>query len=274
MTLASLSSKAKQYGQICRHFDSPLFVIASRLGWPALKNFSYQLSVDGTDYAMLGRPTHGDLWVMREVLIEQTYKTLLPLLPPRPLRVVDVGAHIGSFTVWLHRTHGIAEAFCFEPDFDSFSLCEFNLRRNKIPATVQQRALGGTTREEDFWSDATTAARHSLQRRATTATAAARRVQVVGFAEWLGTVSGRFDVLKLDCEGAEWELLDNAVDAFSRFDIVVAEVHHDPTGAQRNARSIGALLAHQGFTTVSTAGLFLARQDAGDTARAGATVTA
>lgn len=269
-----MMSKLRQYRQLWRHFDSPLFVLASRMGWPALSHFSYQLSVDGTHYSMLGRPTHGDLWVMREVLIEQTYKQLLPLLPARPLRVVDVGAHIGSFTVWLQRKHGISEAFCFEPDFDSFTLCEFNLRRNGCPAIVQQRALGGRTREEDFWSDTTTAARHSLQRRSTSSTAAARRVQVVGFVEWLRTVPGRFDVLKLDCEGAEWELLDEAADAFSRFDIVVAEVHHDPTGAQRDARSIGALLANQGFTTVNTAGLYLARQGAGETPRVVAPVTA
>ena len=269
-----MMSKLRQYRQLWRHFDSPLFVLASRMGWPALSHFSYQLSVDGVDYSMLGRPTHGDLGVMREVLIEQTYKQLLPLLPSRPLRVVDVGAHIGSFTVWLHRTHGLSEAFCFEPDVDSFTICEFNLRRNGCPATVQQRALGGRTREEDFWSDATTAARHSLQRRSTSSTAAARRVQVVGFAEWLRTVPGRFDVLKLDCEGAEWELLDEAADAFSRFDVIVAEVHHDPTGAERDARSIGTLLANKGFTTVSTAGLYLARQGAGDAHRVAAAVTA
>ena len=267
-------SKVRQYGQLWRHFDSPLFVLASRLGWPALSHFSYQLSVAGVEYSMLGRPTHGDLWVMREVLIEQTYKELRPLLPARPLRIVDVGAHIGSFTVWLHKTHGLSEAFCFEPDFDSFTLCEFNLRRNGCPATVQQRALGGNTREDNFWSDGTTAARHSLQRRPTSSTAAARRVQVVGFAEWLRTVPGRFDVLKLDCEGAEWELLDQAADAFSRFDVIVAEVHHDPTGAQRDARSIGALLSQQGFTTVSTTGLYLARQGAAPAQHVGTPVSA
>ena len=258
-------SKLRQYRQLWRHFDSPLFVLATRMGWPALSHFSYQLSVDAVTYSMLGRPTHGDLWVMREVLIEQTYRQVLPLLPPRPLRVVDVGAHIGSFTVWLHRTHGISEGFCFEPDVDSFTVCEFNLRRNGCPATVQQLAVGGRTREENFWSDATTAARHSLQRRSTSSTAAARRVQVVGFAEWLRSVPGRFDVLKLDCEGAEWELLDEAADAFSRFDVVVAEVHHDPTGAERDGRSIDAILTNRGFTTISTAGLFLARRNATET---------
>ena len=47
-----------------------------------------------------------------------------------------------------------------------------------------------------------------------------------------------------------------------RFDVVVAEVHHDPTGAERDGRSIDAILTNRGFTTISTAGLFLARRNA------------
>src|SRR5688572_6858084 len=114
MNMSSLRIKAQQYWQLFKHFRSPLFVMATRLGWPKLTHFSYQLAKGGIDYTMVGRPARGDLWVMREVLVEETYRQILSLLPAGPVRILDVGGHIGSFSVWLHRNHGISDSFCLE----------------------------------------------------------------------------------------------------------------------------------------------------------------
>jgi FkbM family methyltransferase len=210
---------------------------------------------------MLGRPARGDLWIVREVLVEETYKPILPLLPTSAVRVVDVGAHIGAFTVWLHRSHGISEGFCVEPDAESFAACQFNLRMNACShVNVQQLALGGTTREGELWADATTHARNSLQRRASSTGQHGQTVQVVAFSDWLSEVPGQFDLLKLDCEGAEWEMLDAAPEVFSRFNVIVAEIHHDPTGAGRNGDFLAGVLAKLGFHTIRCDSLYVGRR--------------
>ena len=52
---------------------------------------------------------------------------------------------------------------------------------------------------------------------------------MIAFGEWLRTLQGDFDVLKLDCEGAEWEIVDETPnDAWRRFAIIVAEIHEEP----------------------------------------------
>jgi len=105
-----------------------------RLGFVKLKYFPYAISNGRNSYLMLGRPTTtsaADFFVLREVLVDETYRDVLPLLPQKALRVVDIGANLGSFTIWLNQTAKVDEAFCFEPEPDSFRLLRFNLANNR-----------------------------------------------------------------------------------------------------------------------------------------------
>jgi hypothetical protein len=88
------------------------------------------------------------------------------------------------------------------------------------------------------------------------------RVQVIALSEWLDQIEGDFDVLKMDCEGSEWEILDASPAAFTRFSIVIAEIHDDPKRG-RNIGDFAANLSHHGFTTVSLNGLYIGRRNRG-----------
>ena len=104
---------------VLESFDSPILIILMRLGLVKLKYFLFTIRKDSRRYEMLGRPVSasgGDISILREVLIDETYNAILPLLPSTPLRVVDIGANIGTFTVWLQGERSIREGFCFEPD--------------------------------------------------------------------------------------------------------------------------------------------------------------
>ncbi len=75
-------------------------------------------------------------------------------------------------------------------------------------------------------------------------------VAVISFGEWLGQIEGNFDVLKMDCEGAEWEIfrqMDSQQSA--RFQIVVVEVHFDPEKLQAVA-DFKPTMEKLGFETV------------------------
>ncbi len=259
--LKLISNKGKQYYQLFKHFRNPLLVFLARLGWIKIAYCSYHIHKNGIDYSMLGRARGGDLWILREVLVEETYRPILELLPAGPLRILDVGAHIGSFTIWLHRRHGVNEAFCFEPNSDSFSLCQFNVGQNGCDNVwLSRQAMGGSTRESEMWADPITHARSSLHRRATSSTTQQQRVQVIALNEWLEKVQGSFDLLKMDCEGAEWEMLKAAPAAFTRFSIIVAEIHEDPDG-QQNIGDFAAALSRHGFSTVHCDGFYIGRRE-------------
>jgi FkbM family methyltransferase len=188
---------------------------------------------------MLARPSTtamGDFYVIREVLIDETYRDVLPLLHKQAIRLVDIGANLGSFTLWMDRTTGLREAFCFEPEADSFRLLNFNLSLNDCSAAKtlecavggEQRTIRMALRKEN--PAATTIYDHHTS---LSAAEAARAVPVVTLENWLREVEGDFDLLKVDCEGAEWEIIRKTDPRiFARFRVIVAEVHDDPENRQ------------------------------------------
>jgi FkbM family methyltransferase len=260
MNLKSIRTKAKHSWQLIKHFQHPLLVPLARLGWIKVDYCSFRVRKGKVEYTVLGRPLGGDHRILREVLVDETYRPLLELLPQEPVRLIEIGAHIGAFTIWLHRQHGIGEAFCFEPDLESFALCQFNLTRNGSGNfRLHRQAIGGTTRECEIWIDPVAHAKSSLLSKRASSASQQSKVQVIAFSEWLEQVEGDFDVLKMDCEGSEWEILDATPAAFARFSIIIAEIHGDPNG-ERNICDFASALARNGFATVSSDRLYIGRR--------------
>jgi FkbM family methyltransferase len=224
-----------------------------RLGLLHIPFFPYRIKTNYGPVTMLARPGNvsmGDLFVLRELFIDETYGHLLPLVGEGPLRVVDIGANLGSFVVWLHRRHGVGEAFCFEPEPTSFQLCRFNLSENGCNfAEVAQRAVGGEARRINLQRAGNRPGAVSIYN-ASADDARTVQVDVVAFDQWMGAVAGEFDILKLDCEGAEWEILDHTpAEQLRRFRIIVAEVHGDDSG-KHTVEDFPRLLEERGFRTV------------------------
>jgi FkbM family methyltransferase len=233
-----------------KHFQNPLLIPLARLGVLKIDYCSFDVHNDHTIYKMLARPLGGDHRILREVLVEETYRSILELLPSRGLRVVDIGSHIGAFIVWLHRQHAVEEAFCFEPEADSFCLCRFNAGWNECEnVRLYQQAIGGLTRDSEMWIDPIAHARSSLQSSRRSPASYRVKIPVIALSDWVMTVNGNFDLLKMDCEASEWEILECCPDAFSRFSLIVAEIHRDPRGT-RDAQRFATELERLGFATL------------------------
>jgi FkbM family methyltransferase len=261
MNLQSIRTKAKHSWQLIKHFQHPLVVPLARLGWIKVDYCSFRVRKGKFDYNVLGRPLGGDHRILREVLVDETYRPLLELLPPEPVRLLEIGAHIGAFTIWLHLQHGISEAFCFEPDLDSFALCQLNFGRHG-PSNFQLhgKAIGGATRESEIWIDQAAHAKSSLLSKRANCAGRQSKVQVIALSEWLKQIEGDFDVLKMDCEGSEWEILDANPAVFARFSVIIAEIHNDPSRG-RNIYDFASALGQNGFTTVSSDHLYIGRRN-------------
>jgi len=196
----------------------------------------------------------GDFYALKEVLIDETYRDVLPLLHKRDIRLVDIGANLGSFTLWAHRTIGIHEAFCFEPEEDSFRLLNFNFYLNNFfAAKTLKCAVGGEERTITLTLRKANPAATSIYEDIITSPpteGATKSVPVVNLANWLCGVDGNFDLLKVDCEGAEWEIVRKTDPRiFVRFRVLVAEVHDDPEHRQP-ASEFRELVENLGYRTV------------------------
>jgi FkbM family methyltransferase len=225
----------KSVAEIRRHFENPWLIVLLRLGLIRTPYFLYRIHQANRHYAMMARPTTtscADLFVLREVLIEEAYRDALALLQVSNIRLVDVGANLGSFTIWAHRAVGVREAFCFEPEPDSFRLLNFNLALNDCSvAKPFECAVGGHARLIQIQLKKSSPGGTTIY--STDTSSEAKTVPVIAFEKWLGEIEGGFDLLKMDCEGAEWEIIrETDPKQLARFRVVVAEVHEDPARKQ------------------------------------------
>ncbi|MGE0308192.1 MAG: FkbM family methyltransferase [Acidimicrobiia bacterium] len=126
-------------------------------------------------------------------------KVLQQLLRPGH-RVLDVGAHIGYFSVLSHRSAANITIDAVEPDPFTARLCELNLFAAKARATVWTCGLGDKRDTLGFVS-----AEHNPGDSRLVADAAASTVVPVISADELFDGVG-FDVIKVDVQGFEREV--------------------------------------------------------------------
>ncbi len=259
----------RSFWRLHYNFKNPWLVALLRLGWVKLKYFPYTINKGPNSYLMFGRPERSsasDFFVLREVLVEETYRDVLPFLPQRGLRVVDIGANLGSFTIWLNHAAKVKEAFCFEPEPDSNRLLRFNLANNGCGfAQVLAQAVGGQSRKARILLKKGGPGGTNIYSPAGGDRPEGNTIEVVAFADWLKQTTGSFDLLKMDCEGSEWEILRGTDPSdFGRFGAVIAEVHGDPQGLTP-VEGFGALVEACGFRTVrwdrKAQGLYLGVRD-------------
>jgi hypothetical protein len=84
-------------------------------------------------------------------------------------------------------------------------------------------------------------------------------IDVQSFAEWMSRHPSSFDLLKMDCEGAEWEILRACPEVFVRFTVIVAELHADPV-EHRTHTDFANAIKEIGFETRFKNGFLLAKR--------------
>ncbi|HEX6347813.1 MAG TPA: FkbM family methyltransferase [Candidatus Dormibacteraeota bacterium] len=122
--------------------------------------------------------------------------------------VIDVGAHVGSFTVWVARRAPRARIVAVEPNPQSFHLLERNIRLNGLSDRVRtiNAAVGAEAGRVAFESS-----EHSLGTKMSTQGNGALMADVFRLADLIQESGfNTVDYLKLDTEGMEYQILKHA----------------------------------------------------------------
>ncbi len=188
-----------------------------------------------------------DCWSVKEAMLDQFY-TRFGFDIAEGWQILDIGAAIGEFTIdaALKAKHG--KVFAYEPFANSFDLLQMNIAQNNIenviPAQVAvwntcgeillSSEIGEPLQIETGISIGDNAHSQSIVRAIDLKTAL------------IQNVISHLDLLKLDCEGAEYPILYGAgTQTLAMIDRIVLE-YHDGAG-ENNHQQLAAFLRKTGF---------------------------
>ena len=142
--------------------------------------------------------------------------------------ILDIGANIGTFSVYIGKKYPFSRLFCYEPDEKNFEKLAENLQINSITnANFYRKAVGKKNEfiklfSDEFGKFGTVGS--------STVTKGPKEIKVECI-----TLENIFDencimncdLLKLDCEGAEYDILMNTKkEIFEKIKLISLEYHN------------------------------------------------
>ena len=175
-------------------------------------------------------------WELQEVLYGDCYR--LASVDKQARTIVDIGANVGLFALAARRYFARAAIHCYEPNPEVLP----HLRSNcaQIGAHIHEAAVGETAGFASLENRGS-----SLQTTANASTTGTIRIE--SFSSVVDGL-GPIDLLKLDCEGAEWEMF-RCNEAWQRIRAVVMEYHLSAKPGS-TAADVRARLRENGFSNI------------------------
>ena len=168
-----------------------------------------------------------------EIFAEDCYRLrwFLGPLMNRPIQVIDIGGHIGTFSTNLAAIHPQARISTFEPSPTTSGFLRRNVEQNGFGerVTVYERALAGSSGSAAFDDNGAGSGLNGLVSAGHTATGTATEVQTTTFDDAVAGAGAPVDFVKIDCEGGEYDLvLSSSPASWASVQRVVIEFHPVP----------------------------------------------
>jgi FkbM family methyltransferase len=188
-----------------------------------------------------------DVWSIKETFLDRFYEKYGFTIQPG-WKILDIGAGIGEYTLFAAVLRPENQVFSFEPYPQSFALMQENLHLNKVSnARAFDQAIGGSTGEMVL--DLTGGEPLQFQSHRTQAAPVEKGLSVnaLSLADAFAMLEiESCDLLKLDCEGAEYAILfDTPRSVLELIQRIVMEYHDNVV--QYTHRDLARFLDEQGF---------------------------
>jgi FkbM family methyltransferase len=168
-----------------------------------------------------------------EIFAEDTYRLnwFLGEPPTRPMQVLDIGAHIGTFACRLAQLYPAAVIQAFEPSPVTAGFLARNAQQNGLDdrITVVEAAVAATKGFALLADNGGGSGLNSLMAAAGAGSAGSAnptQVTTVTFDDVVANTPGPIDLVKIDCEGGEYDLVrGSARSSWADVQRVVLEYH-------------------------------------------------
>lgn len=161
--------------------------------------------------------------------------------------IVDVGANVGVTATWFRMRAAAATIVAIEPDAETVARLHANLARNDVsPSKV--RVVNAAVGRQDGFGHIISEKNSRLSFVTESDTNQGLPVRLLSFRHVLELAGGKVDVMKLDCEGAEYGFIESAsVSDLASVTVIIGEYHPARHTVQGN---FFAKLAENGFAVV------------------------
>lgn len=208
---------------------------ASALSIPGLVPYV----VDGMEFqTRIGTMDEG---ILQEVIVNDFYgfRNWRPRRAEDALSIVDIGAHVGGFSRWAAKLHPSARIVAFECFPENAVLAKLNTGAVGNVLAVEAAVVGRSKPRGMVGPVFPNTGGGCLQ----FGDGPGCGISCCTLSEILSTYDiDRVDYLKLDCEGSEWPILEDApAEVLNRIDCLSMELHCDP-GAGRSVHRMGLFL--------------------------------
>lgn len=195
-----------------------------------------------------------EFFIIKEVFIEKDYN----LLSNEPFVVFDIGMNIGISSLFFALNKNVTQIYSFEPVVTTYDQALYNLElnpsySNKIEAF--NFGLGGSTRIEKVLYNSQAKGNCGIRLESSLVidkdNAEEIEITIKDISEVLPDLiakhSGQIKVLKIDCEGAEYEILQKLSEAnlLNDIDVLLIEWH------DKGAKILEDILIANDFRLVS-----------------------
>ncbi len=205
----------------------------------AMRN-GLSIMLDEQDPIGVALPMFLEIW--RDHCYTQSYKQSEPRV------IVDVGAHIGMFALYAASRWPKATVVCIEPNQRNFALLQRNIELNYLPQ-IQPFAMAVSSHVgEAQLVLATQSDSHSLFAGSEPTRHSGYRclVPTVTLKEVLALIPGRHvDLLKIDCEGSEFDFFDGQHEILSVAVRYIVCEYHERSG--RRFEELVDVFSQSGF---------------------------
>jgi FkbM family methyltransferase len=225
-------------------------MVRGRVGrGPATLSFSVRTGVK------IDCPNAAGAWVpIYEIFGNDSYSLawFLGPLAKRPIQVVDIGGHIGSFSCQLAQLNPGATIQAFEPSPVTAGFLRRNVEQNGFGdrVTVSVRALGAESDVSVLLDDnlGGSAVNYLLGADGQSAVGTATEVKTISFDEVVNKSPSPIEVVKIDCEGSEYDFIPaSSPESWASVERVVMEYHPIPGKSWPDLRS---WFENLGFTMI------------------------
>ena len=189
-----------------------------------------------------------DVWSVKETFIDRFYERYGERIGAG-WTIVDIGGGIGDFTTFAAKAHADNRVFAFEPTPQSYQLLQDNLQLNQVTnATAFPQAVWRENGSIEIDMSVGEPGQFTSQQSSQDSIPAGKvLVPAISLAELFNRLNLiRCDLLKMDCEGAEYPILFSTPDqVFRQMQRIVMEYHDNTQSA--NHRDLEEYLIQKGY---------------------------